>query len=122
MPSAYMLPYPNIDPVALSLGPLAIRWYSLAYLAGILLGWWYIKKEHARRPITGLTPKAFDDMLVWAVVGIVGGGRLGYVFFYNAPYYLSHPGQILHIWQGGMSFHGGMLGVILAFWLFCRKY
>jgi len=117
-----MLPYPHIDPVALEIGPLAIRWYSLAYLAGILLGWWYVKKEHRRLPITNLTQKAIDDMVVWAVIGIVAGGRLGYVLFYNAPYYFSHPGQILHVWEGGMSFHGGMLGVILAFFLFCRKY
>lgn len=117
-----MLPYPHIDPIALQLGPLAIRWYSLAYLAGILLGWWYIKKENARRPIAGLTPKAFDDMVMYAVIGIVLGGRLGYVLFYNASYYLSHPVEALYIWQGGMSFHGGMLGTILAFYLFCRKY
>lgn len=117
-----MFPFPNIDPVAVHLGPLAVRWYSLAYLVGILLGWWLVKKEHARLPITGLTKKAFDDMVVWAVVGIVLGGRLGYVLFYNTEYYFSHPSQIFHVWEGGMSFHGGMLGFILAFYLFCRKY
>jgi phosphatidylglycerol:prolipoprotein diacylglycerol transferase len=117
-----MLPYPNIDPIALQLGPLAIRWYSLAYLAGILLGWWYLKKEHARRPIANLSQKAIDDMVIWAVIGIVIGGRIGYVLFYNAPYYLEHPAQAFHIWEGGMSFHGGMLGTILAFYLFSRKY
>lgn len=117
-----MLPYPNIDPVALQLGPLAIRWYSLAYLAGILLGWWYIKSAHKKRPLANLTKKAFDDMVVWAVLGIILGGRLGYVLFYNLTYYVSNPLQAFHIWEGGMSFHGGMLGVILAFFLFCRKY
>lgn len=117
-----MISYPHIDPIALQLGPLAIRWYSLAYLAGILLGWWYLKREHTRRPIANLTPKAIDDMVMYAVIGIVGGGRLGYVLFYNAPYYLTHPVEAFYIWQGGMSFHGGMLGTILAFYLFCRKY
>lgn len=117
-----MLPFPNIDPVAVSIGPLAIRWYSLAYLAGIILGWWMVKKEHVRRPITNLSQKALDDMMVWAVVGIVAGGRLGYVLFYKPLFYLHHPLQVFHIWEGGMSFHGGMLGVIAAFFLFCRKY
>lgn len=117
-----MIPFPNVDPVAIHLGPLAIRWYSLAYIAGILLGWWMIIKEHARKPIAGLTPKALDDMVMWAVLGIILGGRLGYVFFYKPDYYFAHPVQILHIWEGGMSFHGGLLGVIIAFYLFCRKF
>ncbi len=117
-----MLTYPNIDPIALQLGPLAIRWYSLAYLAGIVIGWWLVKKEHARKPLVNLSQKAIDDMMVWAVIGIIGGGRLGYVLFYKPAYYLEYPAQILQVWAGGMSFHGGMVGVILAFWLFCRKY
>jgi phosphatidylglycerol:prolipoprotein diacylglycerol transferase len=117
-----MLSFPNIDPVVLQIGPLAIRWYSLAYLAGILLGWWYIKSEHKKRPLANLTKKAFDDMVVWAVLGIIIGGRLGYVLFYNAAFYAEHPTQMFHVWEGGMSFHGGMAGVILAFLLFCRKY
>lgn len=117
-----MIPYPNIDPVAVSIGGFGIRWYSLAYLAGIMLGWWLVQAEHKRKPILGLSQKALDDMLVWAVLGIVIGGRLGYVLFYKPAFYLAHPLQILHVWEGGMSFHGGMLGVILAFWLFCRKH
>ncbi|MDE3037257.1 MAG: prolipoprotein diacylglyceryl transferase [Pseudomonadota bacterium] len=117
-----MLPYPDVNPVAIRLGPLAIRWYSLAYIAGILLGWQVIAKEHARRPIPNLTPRALDDMVTWAVVGIVGGGRLGYVLFYKPDYYFAHPLEILRVWEGGMSFHGGLIGVTLAFWLFCRKY
>lgn len=117
-----MFPFPNIDPVAIHLGPLAIRWYSLAYLAGILLGWWLVRAEHKRKPITNLSPKAIEDMVVWAVIGIVGGGRLGYVLFYKPTFYFANPLQIFHIWEGGMSFHGGMLGVIFAFILFCRKY
>ncbi len=122
-----MLTFPNIDPVAIHIGPipyigtLAIRWYSLAYIAGILLGWWYVVREHARKPIPNLTRAGLDDIITWAVVGIVGGGRLGYVLFYKPDYYMEHPGQILHLWEGGMSFHGGCLGVILAFILFCHK-
>ena len=116
------LAFPNIDPVAVHLGPLAIRWYSLAYIAGILLGWWYVAKEHAKKPIPNLSKEALDDMIMWAVVGVVGGGRLGYVLFYKPGYYLSDPLQILRVWEGGMSFHGGCLGVIIAFILFARKY
>jgi len=117
-----MLPYPNIDPVALHLGSFGIRWYSLAYIAGILLGWWVVAREHARKPIPNVTPKALDDMVTWAVIGIVGGGRLGYVLFYKPSYYMEHPNLIYHVWEGGMSFHGGLLGMIVAFLLFCRKY
>ncbi len=116
-----MLTFPNIDPIALQLGPLAIRWYSLAYLAGILLGWWYMKREHKLRPIANLTQKALDDTITWAVLGIVLGGRLGYVLFYKPDFYFAHPEQILRIWEGGMSFHGGMLGFIAAFAWFCRR-
>lgn len=117
-----MLPYPHIDPIALQLGPLAIRWYSLSYLAGILLGWWYIRREIAVRPLANLTEKAIDDMIMWAVIGIIGGGRLGYVLFYKPDFYISHPEQILRLWEGGMSFHGGLIGVILAFYFFCRRH
>ena len=116
-----MLTFPNIDPVALQVGPLVIRWYSLAYIGGILLGWQVLAKEHAKKPVAGLTKAALDDMIVWAVLGIVLGGRIGYVLFYKPAFYFSHPLQILHLWEGGMSFHGGMLGTIVAFYLFCRK-
>ena len=117
-----MLPFPNIDPVALHLGPVAIRWYSLAYITGILLGWRLVAKEHARRAIPNLTQAALDDIVTWAVLGVIAGGRLGYVLFYKPDYYMEHPGQILRLWEGGMSFHGGLLGVIIAFLLFCRKH
>jgi phosphatidylglycerol:prolipoprotein diacylglycerol transferase len=117
-----MLPYPHIDPVAVHLGPLAIRWYSLAYIAGILFGWWIFADEHKKRPISGLTKKALDDMVMWAVIGIVLGGRIGHVLFYDFSYFTQHPLEIFYIWQGGMSFHGGMLGFAAAFYLFCRKY
>ena len=117
-----MLSFPNIDPIAIHLGPLAIRWYSLAYVTGILGGWWLISRELAARPLANLSKKAFDDTIMWAVIGIILGGRLGFVLFYKPGYYLENPGQILHVWEGGMSFHGGLLGFILAFFLFCRKY
>jgi phosphatidylglycerol---prolipoprotein diacylglyceryl transferase len=117
-----MLTFPHIDPVAIKIGPMAIRWYSLAYIAGILAGWWLISKELAKRPLENLTKKAWDDTIMWAVIGIILGGRLGFVLFYKPAYYLSHPGQIFQLWEGGMSFHGGMLGFILAFYLFARKH
>jgi len=117
-----MIPFPNIDPVLIRLGPLAIRWYSLAYVGGILLGWWVVLAEHARKPVTGLTKQAVDDMVMWAVGGIILGGRLGYVLFYKPEFYFANPLQILHVWEGGMSFHGGLIGAGLAFVLFCRKY
>jgi len=128
------IPYPNIDPVALQigpftidwfesfafdLGPLEIRWYALAYLAGLVLGWrycvWMSRKDPWR-------PNAidFDDFLAWAVIGVIVGGRAGFVFFYNFPYYYQNPLEAFQIWKGGMSFHGGCLGVIVAVLLFCH--
>ena len=117
-----MIPFPNIDPVAVHIGSFGIRWYSLAYMAGIILGWWVIVRENMRKPLANLTKSAIDDMIVWAVLGIVLGGRLGYVFFYKPEHYLQYPVEILHVWEGGMSFHGGLIGTITAFFLFCRKY
>ena len=116
------IPFPQFNPVALAIGPISIRWYSLAYIGGILLGWWIIAREHARKPIPNLSKQGLDDMITWAVIGIVGGGRLGYVLFYKPTHYLAHPTEILALWQGGMSFHGGLLGVIIAFILFSMKY
>ncbi len=107
------LPFPVIDPVALQLGPLAIRWYALAYIAGLLLGW-LAARRLVRRPGWRVTPEAIDDLLFYATLGVVIGGRLGFVIFYNPGYYLDHPLDALKIWQGGMSFHGGLLGVVLA--------
>ncbi len=117
-----MISFPNIDPVAVHIGAFAVRWYSLAYMAGILSGWWVIARENARKPLKNLSKSALDDMIMWAVAGIILGGRLGYVFFYKPDYYLAHPLEILRVWEGGMSFHGGFLGTVLAFFLFCRKY
>jgi len=114
------IPFPEIDPVAVQIGPLAIRWYALAYIVGILLGWWYMKRL-SRRWESPIGAELIDDFIVWATVGIVLGGRLGYVLFYNLEQYLADPLQVLMVWHGGMSFHGGLLGVIVAAWLFARR-
>ncbi len=115
-----VLPYPNIDPIALELGPLAIRWYSLAYIVGLVGGWRYCRWL-AGRPPKAIEPAAFDDFLLWATLGVVLGGRLGYVLFYKPGFYFANPLEILAVWQGGMSFHGGAAGVILALILFAAK-
>ncbi len=114
------IPFPDIDPVAVQIGPLAIRWYSLAYIAGILLGWRYMR-HLSRRWESPVTAEHLGDFVLWATFGIILGGRLGYVLFYNLNQYLAEPLQILVIWRGGMSFHGGLLGVIGVTWLFARR-
>ncbi|MCW8835157.1 MAG: prolipoprotein diacylglyceryl transferase [Rhodospirillales bacterium] len=116
----FVLPFPNIDPILLSVGPLAIRWYALAYIAGLLLGWQYMKRL-AKRPPQAMTEIDVDDFLVWATLGVVLGGRFGYVLFYNADFYLANPGAALRVWEGGMSFHGGLLGVLAAGYIFVRR-
>lgn len=115
----FALAYPHFDPIALSLGPFAIRWYALAYIAGLMLGWRYVKFLAARPP-HAMTETEVDDFLVWATLGVVLGGRLGYVLFYKPLHYLEHPLEIPMVWQGGMSFHGGALGVILGIIAFAR--
>jgi phosphatidylglycerol:prolipoprotein diacylglycerol transferase len=114
------IPYPAIDPVLVHLGPLAIRWYALAYIVGLLLGWRYCLALVKRPPIIAEVQDV-DDFLVWATLGVVLGGRIGYVLFYNLPQYLENPLDIFAVWHGGMSFHGGALGVIIALALFCRQ-
>lgn len=119
-PRMLALAFPNIDPIAIQIGPLAIRWYALAYLAGFILGWRYcmrLARQDSRPP----RPQDLDDFLTWAVVGVILGGRIGYVLFYNLPYYAEHPLQALAIWRGGMSFHGGLVGVVTAIVLFARR-
>ncbi|HET6522450.1 MAG TPA: prolipoprotein diacylglyceryl transferase [Geminicoccaceae bacterium] len=111
------LPFPPLDPVLIEIGPLAIRWYALAYILGLVLGWRYLRRV-VRRPGWRLTPTDVDDLLLYATLGVVLGGRVGYVLFYRPDYYLSHPLEAIAVWQGGMSFHGGMLGVIAACLLF----
>ncbi len=112
--------FPDFDPIAVQIGPLAIRWYALSYIAGILLAWRYCR-HLTKRPPGLITPLAFDDFMAWSVLGIVLGGRLGYVLFYKPLHYLQDPISALFIWEGGMSFHGGMLGVAVAMYLFARK-
>jgi phosphatidylglycerol:prolipoprotein diacylglycerol transferase len=109
----FAIPYPIIDPVLVEIGPFAIRWYALAYLAGIILGWRYARWL-SQRPPQAIMPEAIDDFLTWATLGIILGGRLGYVLFYRPEYYFEHPLSALQIWKGGMSFHGGLLGVMVA--------
>jgi phosphatidylglycerol:prolipoprotein diacylglycerol transferase len=111
---------PELDPVAISIGPIAIRWYSLAYIAGILFALFWLKKCNQKDKF--LSEKAYDDWLSWAILSVLLGGRLGYVFFYNASYFLSNPLEILAFWQGGMSFHGGLCGAIFGMWVFAKKY
>ena len=113
------LAFPNLDPVIVSFGPVAIRWYALSYVVGLVLGWRYIRYL-AKGAIPGLDKRAADDFLVWCTLGVILGGRLGYVIFYQPSYFIEHPGQIPVVWQGGMSFHGGMLGVVAALLLFAR--
>ena len=120
------LPFPQIDPVIVRLGPLAIHWYGLGYVVGILFGWWYSKRL-VRTPhlwannTPPMKPEDLDDFVVWAAVGVVAGGRIGYILFYDLPRYLASPLDIFAVWEGGMSFHGGMLGTILAMVLFARR-
>src|SRR5215468_5666694 len=112
--------FPEFDPVAISLGPIAIRWYALAYIAGIVLGW-QLMKVIARRAPRLMSDEQCDDFVVWCTLGIVLGGRIGHVIFYQPSFYLEHPLEIVMVWRGGMSFHGGLLGVFLAIWWMGRK-
>ena len=116
-----MLTHPNIDPIAFSIGPLAVRWYGLMYLAGFAIGWWLGLRRIARNQAP-ITRQQLDDLLFLIVLGVILGGRLGYVLFYKPGYYAAHPGEIIAIWQGGMSFHGGLLGVMLAMVFAARKH
>src|SRR5438094_460678 len=115
-----MLPYPNIDPVFLRLGPLQFRWYGLMYLLSLAAAYFVIKLRAAARGVA-ISKEQIYDLIVYAAVGVFAGGRLGYTLFYNLPYYLEHPAKIFAVWEGGMSFHGGLLGTILAMWLFARR-
>ncbi len=114
------LPFPNIDPIFFQIGPLAFRWYGLMYLLGLGGAYWLIKTRAANKKVE-LPPQQLSDLIVFAAFGVFLGGRLGYVLFYNLPFYLDHPLKIFAVWEGGMSFHGGLLGTCLALWLFCRK-
>ena len=115
-----VLVYPGFDPVAIHLGPISIRWYALAYITALLLGWRLARHLVRRTPVVA-TAEHVDDFLTWATLGVVLGGRLGYVLFYQPALYFAHPLLIPAVWDGGMSFHGGAIGVAVAIWWFCRK-
>ena len=112
--------FPAIDPVIIDIGPITIRWYALAYVLGLVIGWHYVRYL-AQRRIGALTRRHADDLVVWCTLGVVVGGRLGYVLFYQPGYFIAHPAEIPLIWQGGMSFHGGLLGVLVVSILFARS-
>ncbi|HJS87206.1 MAG TPA: prolipoprotein diacylglyceryl transferase [Acetobacteraceae bacterium] len=114
------LVFPQFDPVALQLGPFAIRWYALAYITALLLGWRLARRLVTRAPRVA-TPEQTDDFLTWATLGVILGGRLGYVLFYQPGLYFAHPARIVQVWQGGMSFHGGAIGVAVAIFWFCWR-
>ena len=115
-----VLLFPQIDPVIVQIGPFAIRWYAIAYIAGLVLGWRLMRRLVVMPPAVA-TPLQVDDFLTWATLGVVLGGRLGYVLFYQPLVFLAEPLRILQVWTGGMSFHGGMLGVSIATVWFCRR-
>lgn len=121
------LSFPNIDPVIFSIGPVALRWYALAYIVGIAIGWQIIAAA-LRRPAMWpqntppMAPAKLEDLLTYIVIGVIVGGRLGYVLFYKAEYYAANPIEIPMIWTGGLSFHGGFLGVVLAVWVFSKRH
>jgi phosphatidylglycerol:prolipoprotein diacylglycerol transferase len=112
--------FPQFDPVIVHLGPIQIRWYALAYIGGLVLGWRIVRGLVRRTPPVA-TAEQVDDFLTWATLGVVLGGRLGYVLFYQPTVFLEHPMRAFAVWEGGMSFHGGMLGVAVAILLFCRR-
>ena len=116
-----MMIHPQFDPILLSIGPLAIRWYALSYIIGFVLFIWLGRRRIAEGN-TVFTKEMLDDFLTWGVIGVILGGRLGYVLFYKFSDYLAHPLDILKVWEGGMSFHGGFLGVLVAMWLFGRNH
>jgi phosphatidylglycerol---prolipoprotein diacylglyceryl transferase len=121
----FTLTFPSIDPVLINIGPLPIRWYALAYITGLLLGWAYTRALVARKAFWGgaapLAPLDIDDLLVYAAMGVILGGRLGYIIFYNAGFYLAHPAEVLAVWKGGMSFHGGLAGTALSIYLLAKR-
>ena len=116
-----MMIHPQFDPILISIGPLAIRWYALSYIVGFMLFLWLGRRRIAQGT-TLFTREMLDDFLTWGILGVIIGGRLGYVLFYKFSTYIDHPLDIFKVWEGGMSFHGGFLGVLVAMWLFSRKH
>lgn len=121
-----VLPYPQIDPVLFTLGPLPIRWYALAYIAGLILGWWYARHLVRNEALWRGQPRpdvaSLDDLLIYVAFGVIVGGRVGYVLFYNVEFFFANPLKVFAVWEGGMAFHGGLVGAALAVWLFARRY
>lgn len=117
--------FPVFDPIAIALGPIVIRWYALAYIGGIVLGWIYARALIKSTKLWGgpspISLLDFDDFILWVTIGIIVGGRTGYVLFYNLDFFIAHPAEIFELWKGGMSFHGGFLGCVFAVFLFCWK-
>ncbi len=122
-PILLALPYPSIDPVLVRIGPVELRWYALAYIGGLAFAWRFMRRLASDRPGAARAPdeRAVDDLLFWATLGVILGGRLGYVLFYRPGFYLANPERALALWEGGMAFHGGLLGVVVAILLFCRR-
>ncbi|ADA78911.1 prolipoprotein diacylglyceryl transferase [Francisella tularensis] len=116
-----MLQYPHINPVALQLGPIKIHWYGLMYLLGIFAGWYLTRYRAKVKPWAPIKPEQVGDLTFYVALGVILGGRIGYIIFYNLPYYFHNPSQMFFLWDGGMSFHGGFIGVLIAFALFARK-
>jgi phosphatidylglycerol---prolipoprotein diacylglyceryl transferase len=120
-----VIPYPAINPILISIGPFAVRWYALAYIVGIIAGWFYARAIIASERLWGgpapFTVLDFDDFVIWITLGIILGGRIGYVLFYNLPLFAAHPIQIFELWTGGMSFHGGVIGCAVAIVLFALR-
>jgi phosphatidylglycerol:prolipoprotein diacylglycerol transferase len=124
--SLWVIPFPQIDPLALEIGPLAIKWYGLAYLAGLLFGWLYIRRLVQQPEIWADNRPPFeaakvDDLLLYMTAGVVLGGRLGFVLFYEPGYYLANPLDVFAVWEGGMAFHGALIGTIIAMWIFAWR-
>ena len=120
-----LIAFPVFDPIAISIGPFAIRWYALAYIGGIVLGWIYARSMLKNERLWGgpapITLLQLDDFILWVTIGIILGGRTGYVLFYNFAHFSQHPAEIIELWKGGMSFHGGFLGCVVAVIAFAWK-
>ncbi|MCZ7600443.1 MAG: prolipoprotein diacylglyceryl transferase [Gammaproteobacteria bacterium] len=115
-----MIEFAQIDPVAVRLGPLAVRWYGIMYLVGFAAAW-YLGRRRARRPWSPVRPEQIDDLIFYGALGVILGGRIGYMLFYGREQILEDPLALFRIWEGGMSFHGGLLGVLAAMWLYGRS-
>jgi phosphatidylglycerol:prolipoprotein diacylglycerol transferase len=115
-----MIDFANFDPVAIRLGPVAVRWYGIMYLIGFGAAWW-LGRRRARQPGSPISPAQIDDLIFYGAIGVILGGRIGYMLFYNGPQLLDDPLSLLRVWEGGMSFHGGVLGVVCALALYARR-